>query len=253
MLWGAKKGNAPVKWSAGKKEAFKKMKEALENATMLTHPAQGATLAIMVDASDCAIGATLQQNVDKVWQPLVFFTKILSPAQRKYNAHDRELFAVYAAMRRFRHAIGGQSFIMFADHKPLTFAFLKKSEKCTSRQFRYLDFLGQFSTDLRHINGSDNILADALSRMESVSKGIDQQQLVESQRHDEELKKLIEENTSSLVLRRVKLRETDREVCCDISKDTIRLYVPLPERSIVFNTLSHAIAPRNSRYSEINN
>ena len=237
MLCGAKKGNAPVEWSAEREEAFNKMKEALQNATMLAHPAQGATLAIMADASDYAIGATLQQNVDKVWQPLGFFTKILEPAQRKYSAYDRELYAVYAAVRKLRHAIEGQSFIIFTDHKPLTFAFQQKSEKCTPRQFRYLDFIGQFSTDLRRVKGSDNIVADALSRIESVSKGIDYQQLAESQRHDEELKKLLEEKMSSLVLRRVMLPEADQEIYCDISKDTIRPYVPAPERSIVFNTL----------------
>ena len=64
MLRGAKKGNAPVEWSAEKEDAFNKMKEALENAIMLAHPEQGTALAIMVDASDCAIGATLQQNVN---------------------------------------------------------------------------------------------------------------------------------------------------------------------------------------------
>ena len=198
---------------------------------MLAHPAQGATLAIMVDASDYAIGATLQQNVDKIWRPLAFFTNILSPAQRKYSAYDRELFAVYATVRRFKQAIEGQSFIIFTNHKSLTFAFRQKPEKCTPRQFLYLGSIGQISTDLRHIKGSDNIIAHALSRIESVQRGT---------------KKLIKEKTSSLVLRREKLPETDQEVYCVISKDTIRPYIPLPERSIVFNNLHGLSHPGQS-------
>lgn len=35
-----------------------------------------------------------------------------------------------------------------------------------ARQLRYLDYISQFSTDIRHVSGTANTVADALSRIE---------------------------------------------------------------------------------------
>jgi hypothetical protein len=53
-------------------------------------------------------------------------------------------------------------FIIFTDHKPITYAFQR--DKCSPRQFNHLDFFAQFTTDMRHIvSGQDNVVADAVS------------------------------------------------------------------------------------------
>ncbi|GBL92523.1 Transposon Tf2-6 polyprotein [Araneus ventricosus] len=132
-------------------------------ATVLYHPSVNATLAIVVDASDNAVGAALQQQVTTGWQPLAFYSKSLSAVQRRYSAYDRELLAAYMAIKYFRHMVEGRSFILFTDHKPLTFAFGQKEDKCSLRQLRQLDLIGQFTTDIRHLKGTDNVVADALS------------------------------------------------------------------------------------------
>ncbi|GBO37771.1 Retrovirus-related Pol polyprotein from transposon 17.6 [Araneus ventricosus] len=141
-------------------------------ATVLYHPSVNATLAIVVDASDNAIGAALQQQVTTGWQPLAFYSKSLSPAQRRYSAYDRELLAAYMAIKYFRHMVEGRSFILFTDHKPLTFAFRQKEDKCSPRQLRQLDLIGQFTTDIRHLKGTDNVVADALSRIHISTIGL---------------------------------------------------------------------------------
>lgn len=51
----------------------------------------------------------------------LFFSKKLSPAQQKYSAFDRELLAIYRAIRHFRHMIEGHQFTIFTDHTPLQF------------------------------------------------------------------------------------------------------------------------------------
>ncbi|GFW74163.1 RT_RNaseH domain-containing protein [Trichonephila clavipes] len=58
-----------------------------------------------------------------------------------------------------------RDFTVFTDHKPLTYAFRQKSDKCSPRQIRQLDFISQFTTNIVHIPGSDNIAADVLSRV----------------------------------------------------------------------------------------
>jgi cleavage and polyadenylation specificity factor subunit 1 len=49
------------------------------------------------------------------------------------------------------------------------YAFQQKRYKCSQRQFNHLDFVAQFTTDIRHIFGQDNVVADALSYVESVT------------------------------------------------------------------------------------
>ncbi|GBN95279.1 Retrovirus-related Pol polyprotein from transposon 17.6 [Araneus ventricosus] len=172
-LKGAKKNDkTPITWTNEAKDAFEKCKHDLAEATVLYHPSVNATLSIVVDASDNAVGAALQQQVTTGWQPLAFYSKSLSPAQRRYSAYDRELLAAYMAIKYFRHMVEGRSFILFTDHKPLTFAFRQKEDKCSPRQLRQLDLIGQFTTDIRHLKGTDNVVADALSRIHISTIGL---------------------------------------------------------------------------------
>jgi hypothetical protein len=75
------------------------------------------------------MGAVLQQRVQDVCQPLAFFSRKLSPAQQKYSAYDRELLAIYQAVRYIRHMLVARNFAILTDHKPLTFAFDQKRER----------------------------------------------------------------------------------------------------------------------------
>jgi cleavage and polyadenylation specificity factor subunit 1 len=111
----------------------------------------------------------LQQHVKNAWQPLALFSKNLNPAQRKHSAYDRELLAIYEAVKHFRNTLEAHHFIIFTDHKPITYPFQKKRDKCSPRQFIHLDFVAQFMTDIWHISGQDVVIADALSRFESVA------------------------------------------------------------------------------------
>ena len=78
----------------------------------------------------------LQQYIDNVWQPPSFFSKKLSPAETRYSAFDRELLAVYATIRHFRHNLEGRNFFVKTDHKPLTYAVTSVTERPSLRQTR---------------------------------------------------------------------------------------------------------------------
>ena len=142
------------------------MKDALSNATLLVHPQSDAPTCIITDASDTAIGAVLQQRIDSVWSPLSYFSRKLTPAETRYSTFDRELPAVYLAIKHFRHSIKGRRFFIVTDHKPLTFALASQSKHHSPRQIRHLDFIAQFTSDIRFLKGSSNAAADALSRVE---------------------------------------------------------------------------------------
>jgi cleavage and polyadenylation specificity factor subunit 1 len=156
------KSSHPITWTAVLDKAFEECKASLSQAALLAHLDSTATLAVVTDASTTAMGAVLQQ-VQNISQPLAFFSRKLSPAQQKYSAYDREMLSIYEAVRYFRHMLEARHFTIITDHKPLMYAFQQKRDKCSPRQFNQLNFISQFTTDIRHIPGKDNIVADALS------------------------------------------------------------------------------------------
>lgn len=236
------KGKAPINWTPEAISAFEKCKEELATATLLAHPCDNARLAIVSDASNTAVGATLQQFINDEWQPLAFFSKKLTATETKYGAYDRELLAIYLAVKHFRHMVEGREFVIYTDHKPITFAFQQKSDKCTPRQFRHLDFISQFTTDIRYVPGKQNIVADTLSRVDALSDTLDYTALAMSQQGDDELKKYAQENTG-LRLKQVELPGTNVLVFCDTSTSIARPFVTKPFRRTVFNTIHRLAHP----------
>lgn len=108
------------------------------------------------------MGEVLHQEYKDIKQPLAFFSIKLNIVQCKYSAFSRELLAIY--VRHFRHLLGSRGFIIFTDHKPLIYALHSKPDKYNPRDIRQLDYIVQFTSDIQHIQGNDNIVADTLSR-----------------------------------------------------------------------------------------
>ncbi|GBO26757.1 hypothetical protein AVEN_245616-1 [Araneus ventricosus] len=74
---------------------------------------------------------------------------------------------IYLSIKQFKHILRRQ-FTAYTDHKPLMFAFQQKNEKASPRQLHHLQYISEFYTDIRHIGGKENIVADSLSRIESI-------------------------------------------------------------------------------------
>ncbi|XP_052870548.1 uncharacterized protein LOC128276119, partial [Anopheles cruzii] len=148
---------APLQWTTERSAAFSACKEQLANAALLAHPVASAELSLWVDASDTAAGAALHQVVDGGLQPLGFFSKKFDATQRRYSTYDQELTA--------------------------------NPDKASPRQARQLDYIGQHTTDVRHVQGAANVTADLLSRINAMEPApiIDFAALANDQEKDEEL------------------------------------------------------------------
>ena len=221
--------------------AFTNIKQTLVSATLLFHLKQEALTSIMTDASDYAVGAVLQQYVDQQWCPIAYFSKKLKPSETKYSTYDRELLAVYLAIKHFRHFIEGRTFTVFTDHKPLTYSLSSTSDRYTPRQVRHLDYISQFTTNIAHITGSENPVADTLSRMEANAVTvpptiIDFKAIALAQTDDAELKQLTESN-SWLSLKTVPVPTANVTMLCDMSTGTPRPYIPQKFRLMIFDSL----------------
>ena len=227
-------------WTKEADEAFITAKEALATATLLRHPIPGARLSLWTDASDTAIGSSLMQSSGENWEPIAFLSMKLNKAQKNWSTYDRELLAIHSSIKNFRHMLEGREFTIFTDQKPLIYAFKQKPDKCSPRQLRQLDYISQFSTDIRHVKGNDNSVADALSRIEIDSitspPTLDFKKLAEEQQQDEDLRTLLQSDTS-LKLENHYFPLEDITLCCDKSTDTPRPFVPKAFRQTVFDSI----------------
>lgn len=231
-----KKGKVLIQWTSELEEAFERTKNSLSRATLLAHPDAQSELAITTDASDSAIGAVVQQKKGNDWQPIAFMSKKLSPAQKKYSPYDRELLAIYQAIKYYRHLLEGRRFTVYTDHKPITYAFRQNPLQSSPRQSRHLEFIAQFTTDIQHISGKDNTVADALSRVESVKEAVNFEDLAKSQEKDEELQTFLKSDTT-LKLKRVPVPGTQVNLYCDIETQIPRPFVTPSHRKTVFQSL----------------
>ena len=134
--------------------------------SFLSHLAPDIPTCLMTDASVTAVGAVLHQHMKGSWHPISFFSKKMTSKEKHYSTFDRELLAVYLAIKHFRHFLEGREFHVFTDHKPLTFALNTHSDRHSPHQARQLNYISQFTSNIRHIQGSDNPVADALSHIE---------------------------------------------------------------------------------------
>lgn len=240
LLRGHVKKHSALVWSDDATDAFNQIKDALATATLLAHPRPDAPTFLMVDASDGAVGGALHQDHDGTLVPLAFYSQKLSSAEAVYSAFGKELLAAFKAVRHFRYFLEGRSFTILTDHKPLTTAFTSASQKYSPREIRHLSFLAEFTTEIRHIQGSANQPADALSRVCAVQQpnlSLDLDTIARLQQEDAELPLLRESSTTGLHLEDVALPPSNVFVACDVSLGSPRPYVPTPLRRLVFDSL----------------
>ena len=231
---------AKLEWSEQCETSFNQAKKDLANACLLTHLREDAELSLATDASDAAIGAVLQQRCNENWQPLAFFSKKLEPQQTRYSTFDRELLVVFAAIQHFQYLLEGREFFILTDHKPLTSA-IRIGGKRSPRQERQLDFISQFTNDIRYIKGADNVVPDTLSRMFCESVTVSRpslDDLVDSQTADAELKSCIDKPQSSkLEYRLIPIPASNRSIWCETSTTRQRPFVTKNLRLAIFNAM----------------
>ena len=182
----------------------------------------------------------MQQYINNVWQPLSFFSKKLTPAEKRYSAFDRKLLAVYATIRLFRHNLEGRYFFVNTDLKPLTFVMSSVTKRPSLQQTRQLAYIAEFTTDIRYVKGETNLVADALSRptvsfIDNTST-INYKELSADQVLDTEFTRLRHSKSSTMNLNYSKLSDNNL-IWCDVSTGYIRPYITAKFRKQVFSNL----------------
>lgn len=161
------KQDLPFIWTMNTQTAFDSLKRILIGDVVLKFPNFEETFYVTTDASDVAIGGVLSQGELPNDRPIFFFSKTLTDCQRRYSTIQKELLAIVECIKAFRVYLYGRFFILITDHKPLCYLFNMKD--CGSRLFRQrLDIL-DYNFKILHRPGAQNLVADALSRVEPIS------------------------------------------------------------------------------------
>jgi len=244
QLCGEKK--ATLVWTAQMDEAFLAVKKKLEEAVELAHPDPHAPLVLAVDASNTHVGGVLQQRDRRgALRPLGFFSVKLDTAQRKYSAFDRELLACYLSIRHFRWCVEGRQLHVLTDHKPLTFALHRLSDAWSARQQRQLSFIAEYTSDVQHVAGKENVVADALSRpacavLPAPEGKVDLEKLAVAQATCRE--SLLWRDRENVQV----IQVGEAELLCDTSTGGLRPVVPSTWRKRVFKSV-HELAHAGTR------
>ena len=163
VLHALKRKGSPFIWASEHQAAFEALKKALMEAPVLQIPDFDKDFVLVTDASDLAISAVLNQRVGEHLAPIAYYSSLLSPAQRNYSVYEKECLAVLSGCDKFRPYLEHKEFELHCDN--LALCWLLKRVKEIGRLGRWILRLAPFKFRVVHTKGSENVVADALSRV----------------------------------------------------------------------------------------
>jgi len=130
-------------------------KRVIAKETLLACPNSNKPFQIHTDASHCQSGAVASQE----GKPIAFYSHKLNPAQ--YTTTERELLSIVETLKERRNILLGQQIEVFTDRKNLVYKYFN-----TERVMRWELLLEEFGPKLTYVKGVNNIVTDALTRLE---------------------------------------------------------------------------------------
>ena len=101
-------------------------------------------------------------------RPIVFASRTLSPAEKRYAQLDKEVLAIVFGVTKFHVYLFGDSFMICSDHKPLQHLFNPSkaiSAMASAHIQRWALLLSSYQCTVIYKPGSQMLNADVLSRL----------------------------------------------------------------------------------------
>ena len=148
--------------------ALEDLKTALCTAPVLAIMNPEKPFRLETDASGKALGAVLSQQDDQGrWHPVAYGSRTLNKAEINYHSTKSEFLALkWAATEHFAEYLVGNTvpFEVLTDNNPLTYIMTSKNLDATGH--RWVNALAQCRFTLKYQKGKNNVVADALSRLD---------------------------------------------------------------------------------------
>jgi hypothetical protein len=110
------------------------------------------------DASGYGLGAVLMQQ----GKPIAFFSKTLGVKAMAQSIYEKEAMAILEALKKWRHYLLGNKLVIKTDQKSLK--YLSSQRLLEGIQHKLMLKLLEFDFSIEYKKGSENSVADALSR-----------------------------------------------------------------------------------------
>ena len=152
-------------WTDDCQLVFDKVKLLLQKSPVLKSPDYEKPFKLIIDSSDVETGSVLVQEAsDGLDHPVSYFSKKFLKYQKNYSVVEKETLGLVLALEHFDVYLGSTPFKIkvYTDHNPLT--FLKTMKNKNQRLVRWSLALQEYNLEIQHIPGSENVVADALSR-----------------------------------------------------------------------------------------
>ncbi|KRH93384.1 putative LTR retrotransposon, partial [Pseudoloma neurophilia] len=134
----------------------KEISKELKEKAYLYFPDLNEKFFINTDASETGIGAVLYQTNGII----AYFSKTLNDNQQKYSVVEKECLAILTAVQSWHTWIGGSKITVFTDSNNLLHNTGNFSKICE----RWKAEIQKLNVEFVHISGSENLIADHLSR-----------------------------------------------------------------------------------------
>ena len=153
-----------VPWKQVHQDALDLLKQELARNCIELHSVDfSKDFALLVDASQHAVGCCLLQPHGDQLYPISFASSKLTDTQSRWSTVEREAYAVIWALKKYRSWILFSKVTVFSDHNPLT--YLTEAAPKSAKLTRWSLALQEYNLSFKYRPAGLHKAADYLSRI----------------------------------------------------------------------------------------
>lgn len=174
-------------WNEQLNQEFENIKQSLRNMKQLILPNYEKEFILKTDASNTGMGAVLlQRNGKGELAPVQWASKKFTATEKRYGISEKEMFAVFWAIKKFEYELRGRRFKLITDHKALE-EIRRKPSFNNDRINRWIEKIQEFDFVVEYNRGELLVVPDALSRLYE-SDGIEEERMKIKKERGDKLK-----------------------------------------------------------------
>ena len=164
---------ARIKWTREADQAWDALKILVAESPILYAPDMSGTFCVSSDACSYAVGGVLYQKQkdekgNLVWRMCDMYSQIMPKHLRDQHCKMQEAYGITKLIQHWTVYLIKQPFIVATDHKPLLQILDPQydlSAPALRQLLRIRLTIAEFEFVIKHVNGIDHQLTDALSRL----------------------------------------------------------------------------------------